>query len=186
MRIFTILIIMLFATNTSYSQVKISIDSLKICYVVDSTEVYFIEDSLVINSTKEVVDLYDEDLGKGPYISGYITIENQSEYSIHISDKNPQSFLYYEFYANNKIYKLPIWSYGWGWLRAPIEIPSRGRYSINVDAWLFLGSDIYKKKGSAYYREVIEVLPTLQFVFKYNNKIYKSCGIRKVIYIDRD
>lgn len=182
------IILILFALNTSYSQIKLSIDSLEISYVVDSSKVYFIGDSLV--GTREgdkVFDLFDESLRHGPYIVTCITIENQSNDCVTLQWSDLYNNSYYEFNRNNCLYKVK--GLAFQNFDEPIVIPKRGKYIISAGNWLFLESDIYKSSkfpGSEYNKEVIEVLPTLQFVLEYKGKIYKSCGIKKVIYVERN
>lgn len=202
-KIIIVLSILLLNISSAYCQVSLSIDTLYISNVnyilTDSNKEFILTDS----NNKEIIEIYSEDKEAGPYITACITFRNLSTDTLlvdswydftHYHDTDwstkhsDNGGLYLTFNYNSKIYKVtPFYIYPVD--REPV-LPG-GKQKLKFGDWLFLGTDIFKEVygedkdfyGADYTKEVIECLPTLQVVFEYDNKLYRSYEIKEVKYI---
>lgn len=169
---------------TISAQVLIQIDSLFINNVDDSQKIIRIP----ITDSSEIYEIHSEDKEHGPYVNIYATFENLFLDTLLLDTildfdlmQNPEGGIYITFTYKGKVYEImPTTIYPVG---KNILLPQRS-LQVHFGDWIFLGTNIKKEGGYNYSKEVIETLPTLQVVFKYKNKIYKSKGISKVIYMD--
>ena len=198
-KILIVLSTILLYIPSAYCQISLSIDTLYISNVK-----YLLTD----NNDEKFVEIYSEDKGNGPYITVSITFENLSTDTLFVDSildftheddtiikminngidgwstkHSDNGGLYLTFYYNSKIYELmPAYIYPID--RKPV-LPGN-KQKLKFGDWLFLGTDIFKDfYGANYNKEVIESLPTLQVVFEYEDKIYRSYGIKEVKYIGK-
>ena len=84
---------------------------------------------------------------------------------------------YYKFrYRGKEYYRYPPSLYP-----SCVKLYPYSETKIIIDDSIFLGTDILKPMGYSYGKECIEVLPTLQIIFRTKDgTLYKSNGIQNV------
>lgn len=197
MKKFLLIITILFVTINTYSQVKITVDSIYITQIIDTLPIY----------NGKVMNDIDENWGMGPWVRVYATFENSTNDSIPLEIfgyvlqssentsldsllfiRNPNGGIFLTFsYKKNKYEVTPD----------PFSfIPKSGKkdylmpttkQSISFGAHILYGTDFYEKywqpNGHIYFKEMIEILPTLRVTYiAPDGSIYESSGIENVIY----
>ena len=205
MRKLILIFLLLLLKNTLYSQVSVIIDSLYVSGIVDelppeyvyiegvgegpyirldvrfkneSNDTLFIEGIMDFEGTRSFLARFME-------ASEQIGLHKTLKLDLLLFDilylDNKQTGCYYKFrYRVKEYYRYPPSFYP-----SCVKLYPYSETKIIIDDRIFLGTDILKPMGYSYGKECIEVLPTLQIIFRTKDgTLYKSNGIQNVYATD--
>ena len=207
MRKLILIFLLLLLKNTLYSQVSVIIDSLYVSSIVDelppeyvyiegvgqgpyirldvrfkneSNDTLFIEGIMDFEGTRSFLARFmeaSEQIGLHKTLKlDLFTLFCDMLYPVH----KPTGYYYKFRYRGKEYYRYPPSFYP-----SCVKLYPYSETKIIIDDRIFLGTDILKPMGYSYGKECIEVLPTLQIIFRTKDgTLYKSNGIQNVYATD--
>ena len=208
MRKLILIFLLLLLKNTLYSQVSVIIDSLYVSWIVDeippeyvyvegvgqgpyiwldvrfkneSNDTLFIEGIMDVEGTRSFLAHFmeaSERIGLHKTLKlDHFTLLFDMLYSVH----KPTGYYYKFRYRGKEYYRYPRSSF----YPSCVKLYPYSETKIIISDRIFLGTDILKPMGYSYGKECIEVLPTLQIIFRTKDgTLYNSNGIQNVYAMD--
>lgn len=139
---------------------------------IDSLEVYNLKRD--ISESDETLVMHEN----GPYIIMRIAIENKASETLVLNPENASYFLTFRLDGvkyTKELFPLAFMDY------SEVDVNSGELLRFEVHDELFQGTPIYSVTKSDYYREMLKVLPTMNFIYKQRGLKKSTCEIRNVI-----
>ena len=168
-RVYIILMLFLLVCfNSLKAQLVITIDTIAIEFFNN------------VDFNKDTIITIDEDEGQGPSIIFYCKITNHSDTSICIFPKDSRLFYGFSYAGTQfygRLYQLTIEG-------DVYKIEGGSSVEFFSDCWIFMGTELLGE-GYGDYRDILlQVLPTLQVLYKDCNHKIESCSVGNVVLLN--
>ena len=169
-----------FTNIIGYSQVRITVDSVNLYQVVDSLPPDYVSEHWGLGPGVEIFASFRNETTETIKLEAVVIDYEMSDFLDVKEVLNPQGGIDVIFNYKGKMYEYGLSCVE---IHGPKELKPFEEKVLEIDCDIFAGTELGKRRYYDYRNMIIEILPTLQVVFEHKNKVYKSRGISRVVYI---